>query len=697
MTREQAENAAKELVSRMTVEEKAGQLRFDAGAIERLGVPAYNGWNEALHGVARGGTATVFPQAIGLAAMFDDEFLEKIAEAISTEARAKYNVFSAEGDRDIYHGLTMWSPNVNIFRDPRWGRGHETYGEDPYLTSRMGKAFVRGLQGRGETLRTAACAKHFAVHSGPEALRHEFNAIASPKDMTETYLPAFRALVCEAGVEAVMGAYNRTNGEPCCASSALMKLLREDWGFVGHFVSDCWAIRDFHENHKVTSKPTESVTMALKAGCDLNCGCTYQHIMEAYEEGMISEEDITRCAVRLFTTRFLLGTLGDKGSEYDAIPYEVVECRRHQEMAYHAARKSCVLLKNNGLLPLDQRRCGTIGVIGPNANSRAALIGNYHGTSSRYVTVLEGIQDMASEMNRVLYSQGCDLYRDSVEPLAKADDRIAEAVAVAKRSDTVILVLGLDETLEGEEGDTGNSYYSGDKEDLLLPESQRRLLHKVLEVGKPTVVVLMAGSSIDLTEAEEKADAILLSWYPGALGGKALADLLFGRESPSGKLPVTFYRNEALGQMPDFTDYSMLGRTYRYYQGVPLYPFGYGLTYGKCSIQGLRVDDGIACVRVKNDGDIGTEEVIELYLHDEKSPYAAPNPVLCGFTRIYLNAKEEAEFSLPIDPDAFLVVDDQGIRIPGSGTWKLFAGFGAPDKRTEELTGSKAVCTEITR
>ena len=697
MTREQAENAAKELVSRMTVEEKAGQLRFDAGAIERLGVPAYNWWNEALHGVARGGTATVFPQAIGLAAMFDDEFLEKIAEAISTEARAKYNVFSAEGDRDIYHGLTMWSPNVNIFRDPRWGRGHETYGEDPYLTSRMGKAFVHGLQGRGETLKTAACAKHFAVHSGPEALRHEFNAIASPKDMTETYLPAFKALVCEAGVEAVMGAYNRTNGEPCCASSSLMKLLREDWGFEGHFVSDCWAIRDCHERHKVTSKPTESVTMALKAGCDLNCGCTYQHIMKAYEEGMISEEDITRCAVRLFTTRFLLGILGDKGSEYDAIPYEVVECRRHQEMAYHAARKSCVLLKNNGLLPLDQRGCGTIGVIGPNANSRAALIGNYHGTSSRYVTVLEGIQDMASEMNRVLYSQGCDLYRDSVEPLAKADDRIAEAVAVARRSDTVILVLGLDETLEGEEGDTGNSYYSGDKEDLLLPESQRRLLHKVLEVGKPTVVVLMAGSSIDLTEAEEKADAILLSWYPGALGGKALADLLFGRESPSGKLPVTFYRNEALGQMPDFTDYSMLGRTYRYYQGVPLYPFGYGLTYGKCSIQGLRVDDGIACVRVRNDGDIGTEEVIELYLHDEQSPHVAPNPVLCGFTRIYLNAKEEAEFSLLIDPDAFTVVDDQGTRIPGSGTWKLFAGFGAPDKRTEELTGRKAVCTEITR
>lgn len=696
MTREQARKKAEELVSRMTIEEKAGQLRFDADEIKRLGIPAYNWWNEALHGVARGGTATVFPQAIGMAAMFDDEFLEKIADAISTEARAKYNAFSAEGDRDIYHGLTMWSPNINIFRDPRWGRGHETYGEDPYLTSCLGKAFVRGLQGEGDSLKTAACAKHFAVHSGPEALRHEFNAVASPKDMTETYLPAFKALVCEAGVEAVMGAYNRTNGEPCCASSALMKLLREDWGFEGHFVSDCWAIRDFHENHKVTSKPTESAAMALKAGCDLNCGCTYHHIMKAYKEGKISEEDITRSAVRIFTTRYLLGILGEKGSEYDDIPYEAVECEEHQELTYRAALRSCVLLKNKGMLPLNPARCGTVGVIGPNANSRISLIGNYHGTASRYVTVLEGIQDLLAGTNRVLYSQGCDLYKDSAEPLAKADDRIAEAVTVAKRSDTVILVLGLDETLEGEEGDTGNSYYSGDKEDLLLPASQRRLLHKILETGKPTVVVLMAGSSIDITEAEEGADAVLLAWYPGALGGRAVAELLFGKVSPSGKLPVTFYRNEALEEMPDFTDYSMRERTYRYYQGEPLYPFGYGLTYGACSVLGLRADEGIATVSVRNDGGMDTDEVIEIYLHDEDSPYAPPNPVLCGFRRIHLKAGEEKEVSVQIDPDAFTVVDDMGVRIHGSGNLKLFAGFGSPDGRTEELTGRKAVCISIT-
>ena len=697
MDREKARKRAEALVSRMTVEERASQLRFDAPAIERLGVPAYNWWNEALHGLARGGTATSFPQAVGLAAMFDDELLEEIAAAISTEARAKYNAYSAEGDRDIYHGLTMWSPNINIFRDPRWGRGHETYGEDPYLTARLGKAFVRGLQGDGETLRTAACAKHFAVHSGPEALRHHFNAVASGKDLEETYLPAFRALVREAKVEAVMGAYNRTNGEPCCASDMLMRKLRGEWGFEGHFVSDCWAIRDFHENHKVTSKPAESVTKALKAGCDLNCGCTYQHIMAAYEQGMITEEDITRCCVRLFTTRYLLGTLGEGGSEYDYVPYTVVECEAHLALARQAALESCVLLKNDGLLPLDPDHCGTLGVIGPNANNRTALIGNYHGTASRYVTVLEGIQDLTAGKCRVLYSEGSALGKDRVEPLAQPDDRIAEAVTVAKASDTVILVLGLDETLEGEEGDTGNSYFSGDKEDLLLPAGQRVLLERVLAVGKPTVVILMAGSSIDLSRAQEKADAILLTWYPGAGGGKEVAELLFGRVSPSGKLPVTFYYNSALSEMPDFTDYSMKGRTYRYYEGKPLYPFGYGLSYAKCEVTGLETDHESAKVRVRNTGARGTDEVVELYMRDEGSPFAAPNPILCGFQRIHLEAGEETVVQIALHPDAFTVVDDGGRRVPGSGRWTLYAGFGAPDQRTEELTGRRALSVSLSQ
>ncbi len=691
MTREEARKKAEELVSRMTVEERAGQLRFDAPAIERLGIPAYNWWNEALHGLARGGTATSFPQAIGMAAMFDEELLEKIADAISTEARAKYNAFSAEGDRDIYHGLTMWSPNINIFRDPRWGRGHETYGEDPYLTSRLGCAFVRGLQGKGETLKTAACAKHFAAHSGPEALRHSFDASVTPKDLEETYLPAFRALVQDADVESVMGAYNRTNGEPCCANGPLMEKLRGEWGFQGHFVSDCWAIRDFHENHKVTKAPIESVTMALKAGCDLNCGCTYEHVMNAYEHGMISEEDITRSAVRVFTTRFLLGILGEEGSEYDAIPYSAVECDDHLALAHRAALESCVLLKNNGMLPLVPEDGGTIGVIGPNANSRKALIGNYHGTASRYVTVLEGIQDLTAGKCRILYSEGSGLSEARVEPLAKENDRLAEAVAVAKNSDKVILVLGLDETLEGEEGDTGNSYYSGDKEDLLLPKPQQLLLERVLAVGKPTTVVLMAGSAIDLSAAQEKADAVLLSWYPGAGGGKAVAELLFGKASPSGKLPVTFYSNDALQEMPDFTDYTMTGRTYRYYQGTPVYPFGYGLSYCRFTVTKLEADHRIAKVRVKNEGSCEAEEVIELYLKDETSPFAPPNPVLCGFRRIRLAPGCEESFEIGIDPQTFTVVTESGERIPGSGDWTLYAGFGAPDKRTEELTGRKAV------
>lgn len=667
MNRKQARELAEKLVTQMTLEEKAGQLRYDAPPIPRLGIPEYNWWSEALHGLARSGTATSFPQAIGMAAMFDDELLEQIADAISTEVRANYNALSSLGDRDIYKGLTVWSPNINIFRDPRWGRGHETYGEDPYLTGRLGAAFVRGLQGSGEHLKTAACAKHFCVHSGPEDLRHRFNAVASPKDMEETYLPAFRELV-DSGVESVMGAYNRTNGEPCCGSKTLLSnLLREKWNFQGHIVSDCWAVRDFHEGHKVTQNPLESVKMALEAGCDLNCGCTYQRIVDAVKQGMVSEELVTEAAVRLFTTRYLLGIMGN-GSEYDSVPYSEIESSDHLALSHRAALESCVLLKNNGILPLNPNTCGTIGVIGPNANSRTALIGNYHGTSSRYITVLEGIQDLLGSRQRVFYSEGCALNDDRVEFLAHPNDRLSEAVTVAKNSDVVILVVGLDETLEGEEGDEGNNYVSGDKKDLLLPNSQRLLMDAVLSVGKPTIVVLMAGSSIDISEAEEKADGILLAWYPGARGGRAVAELLFGIESPSGKLPITFYRNEALKEMPDFTDYSMENRTYRYYQGTPIYHFGFGLTYGNCKVEhfSLNAESRTVTATVKNSGPHGTGDVLKVYVKDPSSPFAPPNPVLCGFKRIYLSSGEEKTVSLPLGKHAFTVVNDKGERIPCS-------------------------------
>ena len=696
MDRTEATARARELVSRMTVEEAAGQLIFNAPAIERLGIPAYNWWNESLHGVARAGTATVFPQAIAMAATFDPELVFNEAEVCATEGRAKYNAASANGDRDIYKGLTFWSPNINIFRDPRWGRGHETLGEDPYLTAKMGTAFVRGLQGDGPVMKAAACAKHFAVHSGPEDLRHSFNAIASEKDLAETYLPAFKALV-DSGVEAVMGAYNRTNGEPCCASDMLMrKTLRGKWGFKGHYVSDCWAVRDFHENHKVTSCPEESVSLALNTGCDLNCGCTYQFVMKAYAKGMVSEEVIRESAVRLFTTRYLLGLMD--GSVFDSIPITEVESPEHLALAEKAARESCVLLKNDALLPLDESRISTISVIGPNADSRVALKGNYHGTSSINVTVLQGIRSYLGERARVLYSQGCDLSLDRVENLAQPNDRISEAVAMAKVSDAVVLVLGLDETLEGEEGDEGNNYRSGDKKDLLLPESQRILADKVLAVGKPTVIVLLAGSSVDLGPAADKAGAVLLGWYPGAMGGKAIADILFGKVSPSGKLPVTFYHQEDLASMPEFTDYSMKGRTYRYFPGKPLYPFGFGLTYSKvavteacCKADG---DDYKVNVTVQNIGKVDTDDVVQVYAQNTGSGNAPLNPRLVAFKRVALKAGEKASVVLDVCGDDLMVIDKKGNRV-SEGRTVLYAGTCQPDAYSRSLTGTDTIKMEV--
>jgi len=688
MDRNTAIRKAEALVAQMTLEEKASQLRFDAPAIPRLGIPAYNWWNEALHGVARAGVATSFPQAIGMAAMFDDAFLQKIGDTVATEGRAKYNAAQAEGDRNIYMGLTFWSPNINIFRDPRWGRGHETYGEDPFLTAQLGKAYVRGLQGEGPVLKSAACAKHLAVHSGPEHLRHSFDAVVSPRDMEETYLPAFEACVREAEVEAVMGAYNRTNGEPCCGSKYLLvEKLRQGWGFRGHVVSDCWAIKDFHDGHHVTEGPEQSVKLALEMGCDLNCGCTYQHIVSAASKGLVPEEHITRSCVRIFTTRYMLGIMGE-GSAFDDIPYDVVECPEHLELAREAARKSCVLLKNDGLLPLDPGKLGTVAVIGPNANNRTALIGNYHGTSSRYVTVLEGIQDALEGKTRVLYSEGCHLFRDSLE--GTPNDRLSEAMIIARRSDAVILVLGLDESMEGEEGGTGNPEYTGDKKDLLLPKSQRCLMDAVLALGRPTVVLLMAGSAIDMTAAQEKANAVMLTWYPGGGGGRGVADLLFGKASPSGKLPLTFYHNEALDEMPAFEDYALTNKTYRYYTGTPLYPFGYGLTYGDVHVTALSADKKEATVTAVNRGTVPTEEVIQLYVKDTGSLDVPVNPILCGFKRISLAPGEEKTVRIPMGVNAFTAVSPEGKRIPGTGPWQLYAHIGQPDPRTEALTGKKA-------
>lgn len=708
-SRKEAEKKAKELVGQMTLEEKASQLKYDAPAIHSLNIPAYNWWGEGLHGVARAGTATVFPQAIGLAAMFDDELLTEVANVVATEARAKFNAYSKEGDRDIYKGLTLWSPNVNIFRDPRWGRGHETYGEDPYLTSRLGVAFINGLQGDGEYLKAAACAKHYAVHSGPEAVRHEFNAEATQKDMWETYLPAFEACVKEAGVEAVMGAYNRTNGEPCCGSTTLLKdILRDKWNHQGHVVSDCWAIKDFHEHHMVTSTAVESVSMAINAGCDLNCGNMYLNILRAHQQGLVSEETITKSAERLFTTRYLLGLFDE--NEYDQIPYNVVECKEHRELAKKAAQKAIVLLKNDGFLPLNQN-IKSIGVIGPNANSRAALIGNYHGTSSRYVTVLEGIQNAVGEEVAVNYSEGSHLFKDRVEHLGLPNDRVSEAVIVAKNSDVVVLCLGLDETLEGEEGDTGNSYASGDKMDLCLPQTQQKLLKKVTEVGKPVILCLMAGSAIDLSFAKDHPNvkAILQLWYPGAEGGSAAADILFGKVSPSGKLPVTFYNG--LENLPAFEDYSMKGRTYRYIEDKAQYPFGYGLTYSKVQLSNAKVsvpelkgktieelssENIQLSVEVSNIGAFDTDEVIQLYIKDCKSKYAAKNHSLCGFKRIELPKGTAKKIEMTISCKSLLAVNDEGSRVLESDEFILYIGTSQPDEESTRLCGMKPIEVKIT-
>lgn len=709
--RRDAKEKAKKLVAQMTLEEKASQLRYDAPAIERLGVPAYNWWNEALHGVARAGTATVFPQAIGMAAAFDDELLKKVADSIATETRAKYNTYAAEEDRDIYKGLTMWSPNVNIFRDPRWGRGHETYGEDPYLTSRLGVAFVEGLQGDGKYLKTTACAKHFAVHSGPEAVRHEFNAVVSKKDMWETYLPAFKACVVEAEVEAVMGAYNRTNGEVCCGSKTLIQdTLRDDWKFEGHFVSDCWAIRDFHEHHMVTKTATESAALALKTGCDLNCGNTYLYMMKAYQEGLVTEEDITRAAERLFTTRYLLGLF--EGSEYDSISYQEVESKEHRELAVKIAEESMVLLKNDGILPMKQTALNSIAVIGPNADSRVALIGNYHGTSSHYITILQGIQNAVGEDVRVYYSVGADLSMDRTEKLALTGDRLSEAVITAKQSDVVILCLGLDETLEGEEGDTGNAYFSGDKESLQLPESQKELLERIAKTNVPTILIVMAGSALDLSFAKNHPNikAILQAWYPGAEGGTAAADILFGKRSPSGKLPITFY--ETLEELPAFEDYSMQGRTYRYMEHKAQYPFGYGLTYSETVLSELtyQIPDCIRTgadpeltvntfmevfVMIENTGVYDTDEVVELYLKNLDSKYAVPNHSLCGFQRVSLKRGERRKVSMKLSCGMFLSVNEDGKQIFDGSKFILYAGTSQPDEVSVELVGRAPLETGI--
>ncbi|MBS6160249.1 MAG: glycoside hydrolase family 3 C-terminal domain-containing protein [Firmicutes bacterium] len=689
------EERVEDLVSRMTLEEKTTQLRHNAPAVKRLGIPFYNWWNEALHGVARAGAATVFPQPIGLAASFDDTFLMEIGDIVATEGRAKYNEQIRKNDRGLYKGLTFWSPNINLFRDPRWGRGHETYGEDPYLTSRMGVAYIKGLQGTRKRLKSAACIKHFAAHSGPEKGRHSFDSVVSKKDLAESYLPAFEACVKEGKVEGVMGGYNRINGEPACGSyHFIQELLREKWGFDGYYVSDCGAIKDFHMHHMVTRNAMESGTLALKSGCDLNCGAVYLHIMQAYENGLLTEEDIDKGVMHVMKTRMRLGMF-DRETEYDQISYEENDTREHHKKALRAAEESMVLLKNDNILPLDKKKIKAVAVIGPNADSREVLKGNYNGTATETYTFLEGIRRELGEEARIYYSEGCHLYRENVEALAEADDRISEAVSMAERSDIIFLCVGLDARLEGEEGDANNSYAGADKVDLEFPESQKRLMEAVCAVGKPVILLNSTGSAMNLSYAQKYAKAILQTWYPGQMGGIAAANILFGKVSPSGKLPVTFYHS--VEELPAFEDYSMENRTYRYMKQEAQYPFGYGLSYGKINYNNLQIETGDwdkkdsieVKAEVENLSNRKVEEVVEVYVKLSGSSLAIPNHSLVQFLRISLEPGEKKKIAFQVKKEFLQVVDHEGERKWDETDATFYLGGSQPDSISVSLMGAK--------
>lgn len=672
------ETRIQNLISQMTVEEKASQLLYNSPAIPRLGIPEYNWWNEALHGVARAGIATVFPQAIGLSASFDPELLKRVASAISDEARAKYNLSIKKGIREQYHGLTFWTPNINIFRDPRWGRGQETYGEDPFLTSELGVAFVQGLQGDNpEQLKTAACAKHFAVHSGPEEFRHSFNAITNMKDLHETYLPAFKALV-DAGVESVMGAYNRTLDEACCASSFLMEnILRGKWNFKGHYVSDCWAIRDFHTHHGLTVSPEESAALALNRGCDLNCGCIYEKLCSAVKKGLVDESKLDESLTRLLRTRFKLGMFDEDGTgPYATLNSSVIRSDKHIDLALESAQKSIVLLKNEGgILPLNEEK-KKILLIGPAAANLHTMLGNYHGLSPQLVSILEGISGKLVDKPQISmdYQQGCLMYSENKNN--------GWTIGMADKSDIVIAVFGLDNAMEGEEGDAIASEAKGDRTDIELPSWQLDYLRALRKRGTPLVLILTGGSPIAVPE--DIADAILFVWYPGEQGGNAVADILFGDISPSGKLPVTF--PHSLDQLPAYEDYNMEGRTYRFMRSEPLFTFGFGLTYTQFTFGNILLNRAIVSsdtnlevkTTLRNSGEKDSEQVVQVYISKEEKGSTDFNFSLKAFKRVFVEAGKTIELDFTLTSKDFETVDESGNYILVPGKYRITVSDSAP-------------------
>ena len=688
-----------DLISQLTLEEKAQQMLDQSPAIARLSIPAYSWWNEALHGVGRSAPATVFPQAIGLGATFDEDLARREATAISDEARAVYNAAVARNHYVKYGGLTFWTPNINIFRDPRWGRGQETYGEDPTLTSRVGVAFVQGLQGDDpKYLKVAACAKHYAVHSGPERLRHEFNAVASPQDLRETYLPAFHALV-NAKVEAVMCAYNATNGEPCCGNEFLLgEVLRQEWGFRGHVVSDCGALADLYQGHKVVPTQTEAAALALKRGVDLNCGDTYTKLPEAVRRGLIKETQVDSALAILLRTRFRLGLFDPQNATpYDKLGPEVVNSAEHRALAREVALKSMVLLKNNGVLPL-RPDLGKYFVTGPNATSVEALLGNYYGVNGQMTTILEGLAAAVQPGSQLEYKQGILLDRPNLNPIDWTSGD-------AKTTDAIFVVLGITGNLEGEEGEAIASTHAGDRLDYNLPQNQIDFLKKLREGSKtPLVAIVTGGSPMNLAEVHELADAVLLAWYPGEEGGHAVADLVFGKASPSGKLPVTF--PQSLAQLPAYESYAMQGRTYRYMTAEPLYPFGFGLSYAKFEYGALKLPKKAAknqpievAATVKNTGKMAAEEVVQLYLtHPPRAGQQVPLFALKHFRRVRLEPGASSTVTFTLTPAELALIDAQGKSVAVAGPVTIAVGGALPGKRSRALGASApAVATVVVR
>ncbi len=688
----------KDLISRLTLEEKVGLMSHPAKAVLRLGIPAYNYWSEALHGVARNGRATVFPQAIGMAATWDRDLIYRIASAIGDEARAKYHeALRRKGHTDQYQGLTFWSPNVNLFRDPRWGRGQETWGEDPFLAGELAVAFVKGLQGdHPKYLKAAACAKHYAVHSGPESQRHTFNAIVSRRELYDTYLPAFKKLVVDARIESVMGAYNRTLDEPCCASRLLLdEILRGEWGFQGHVVSDCGALSDFHLNHKITQDAAESAALALQRGCDLGCDTVFDEIPEAISRGLVSEAEVDRALERTLGTRFKLGMFDPpEDVPFTAIPMEVVACPEHRDLARQAAAESVVLLKNKGnILPI---KPGTrkIFVTGPAATSLEVLLGNYYGFNNEMSTLLEGITGRLPEGMGMEYHPGALFLHPSAREKTWAPH-------MAQSAELTIACVGSCPLMEGEEGESLLTPLNGDRDGITLPESQAKYIQQLAIHGARIVLVVTGGSPIALGELEDLVEAILFVWYPGMEGGKAVADVLFGDVSPAGKLPLTF--PQSLDQVPDFEDYSMAERTYRFMTQEPLYPFGFGLSYSTFEYRDLvleksqlKAGESLSLnFALTNTGARPAAEVAQYYLSDLQASTVVPRHHLVGFERVELRPGESRALHFTLTPEMMSFFDDAGKLILEPGKFRLEVGSCSPGQRGLDLGASPLLAAEF--